>query len=83
MVSLSEVSQNGAHGLFGLLTGMIRTSARRHSVFAEWFKDLKPEYVKKITLSITCLILVPVIEPLTSMTNMTSLGTTGSPLGAK
>lgn len=35
MVSLPEVSEDGAHGLFGLPTGMIRTSARGHSVFAE------------------------------------------------
>lgn len=79
MVSLSEVSEDGAHGLFGLPTGMIRTSARGHSVFAQEF-NLK---CVRIPIYITCLIFVPIIEPLTSMTNMTSLGTTGSPFGAK
>lgn len=39
--------------------------------------------LKDAKIYITCWIFVPIIEPLTSMTKMTSLGTTGSPFGAK
>lgn len=38
MVSLSEVSENGAHGLLGLLTGRIRSGAGRRSALAQSHK---------------------------------------------
>ena len=40
-------------------------------------------YFDNTFIYLTCFIFVPIMEPLTSMTNMTSLGTTGRPRGAK
>lgn len=82
MVSLPELGQNGAHGLFGLLTersGLVLTHVALGSRDAQG----SPGMAGGADVCVTCLILVPVIEPLTSITNMTSLGTTGSPRGAK